>query len=87
MDLPPLTALRLIVLDGIPPVGVHFSGAFRDFVRCCLEISTAARSSSLELLRHPFLLQACDQDALKTLLKAARDERKRLDASLRDLLR
>jgi len=72
MDLPPLTALRLIVVDGIPPLDpVKWSEPFRDFVQCCLWTKTAKRSSSRELLQHPFLKQVAPKSSMrKVILKA-----------------
>jgi p21-activated kinase 1 len=52
MDLPPLTALRLIVVDGIPPLAdPKWSPEFRDFVNLCLTIKVDQRPSASSLLR------------------------------------
>jgi len=80
MDLPPLTALRLIVVDGIPPLSQKFSKQIRDFVSCCLEIKTSLRASTQELLRHPFLMQACPPEGIKNYfekLKKSKNNKKR----------
>jgi len=76
MDLPPLTALRLIVVDGIPPLSQKFSKQIRDFVSCCLEIKTSLRATTQELLRHPFLMQACPPEGIKKLLREAKEVKK-----------
>jgi len=55
LDLPPLTALRLIVLDGIPPLDSKWSSEFREFVGLCLSIDTKSRAPTASLLQHPFL--------------------------------
>jgi serine/threonine protein kinase len=55
LDLPPLTALRLIVLDGIPPLDQKWSPEFREFVGLCLSIDTKSRAATTTLLHHPFL--------------------------------
>jgi len=86
MDLPPLTALRLIVVDGIPPLSEKFSKPLRDFVACCLEIKTAMRASSQELLRHPFLLKACPPEGIKKLIRQAKDIKKQQEEDMADLL-
>jgi len=86
IDLPPLTALRLIVVDGIPPLSDKFSKPLRHFVGCCIEISSALRATSQELLRHPFLLKACPQEEVRNLLKEAKELRKHQQESLSELL-
>jgi len=86
MDLPPLTALRLIVVDGIPPLSEKFSKQLRDFVGCCLEIRTNLRATSQELLRHPFLLKACPNEGVKKLIKEAKELRKQQEEAMAELL-
>jgi len=86
MDLPPLTALRLIVVDGIPTLSEKYSKQLRDFVSCCLEIKASVRASSQELLRHPFLLKACPQEGIKKLLREAKEVKKQQEEAIADLL-
>jgi len=86
IDLPPLTALRLIVLDGIPPLSEKFSKPLRHFVACCLEISSNHRATSQELLRHPFLLKACTQEEVKKLLKEAKEIKKQQEEVMAEIL-
>jgi len=86
MDLPPLTALRLIVVDGIPPLSDKFSKQLRDFVACCLEIKTTLRATTQELLRHPFLLQACPPEGIKKLLREAKEVKKQQEEAMANLL-
>jgi len=86
MDLPPLTALRLIVVDGIPPLSEKFSKQLQDFVACCLEIKTSLRATTQELLRHPFVLKACPPEGIKKLLRQAKEVRKKQEEQMADLL-
>jgi len=86
LDLPPVTALRLIVIDGIPPLPPSCSAQFSDFVNCCLEIKTSLRSTSQELLRHPFLLKACNNDEMKRLLRSAKNAKKAQEEAEGDVL-
>eukprot|EP01126_Amoeba_proteus_P019673 TRINITY_DN2019_c0_g1_i6.p1 TRINITY_DN2019_c0_g1~~TRINITY_DN2019_c0_g1_i6.p1 ORF type:complete len:497 (+),score=114.25 TRINITY_DN2019_c0_g1_i6:172-1491(+) len=72
MDLPPLTALRLIVVDGIPPLVKQVSSEFNTFIDMCLEIGVTARATSQELLRHPFILKACSKDDMKRLIRRSK---------------
>jgi len=69
MDLPPHTALRLIVVDGIPPLARKVSPELEEFLNTCLEIEVVARASSQELLRHPFMLKAGTKDDIKKLIR------------------
>jgi len=57
LDLPPLTALRLIVLDGIPTLPDTCSVFFKNFVGQCLTIESKSRPNSSFLLQHAFLQQ------------------------------
>uniref|UniRef100_A0A6B2LBC7 Protein kinase domain-containing protein n=1 Tax=Arcella intermedia TaxID=1963864 RepID=A0A6B2LBC7_9EUKA len=82
MDLPPLTALRLIVVDGIPPLSPKFSQQLRDFVQACLEIKSSQRASAQELLRHPFLLKSCNLDGVKKLILQAKEIQKQQEDNL-----
>jgi len=52
MDSTPLVALRLIVIDGIPPLAnPKWSDDMRDFVNKCLTIRASERPSASTLLR------------------------------------
>jgi len=82
MDLPPLTALRLIVVDGIPPLPETHSIQFRDFVSSCLEIKASARATSQQLLRHPFLMLACPKEAIKKLLRETKILKKQQEEAM-----
>jgi len=86
LDLPPLTALRLIVIDGIPPLPASYSSQFADFLNCSLEIKASMRCTSQELLRHPFLLKACNSDEMKRLLRSAKNAKKAQEEALGDIL-
>jgi len=86
MDLPPMVALRLIVVDGIPPLPDKFSKNLRDFVGCCLEIKSSERATSQELLRHPFLSKVCKPDVIKKLLKQAKELKKQQEEAMANLL-
>eukprot|EP01130_Rhizamoeba_saxonica_P003353 TRINITY_DN1420_c0_g1_i2.p1 TRINITY_DN1420_c0_g1~~TRINITY_DN1420_c0_g1_i2.p1 ORF type:complete len:298 (+),score=75.61 TRINITY_DN1420_c0_g1_i2:672-1565(+) len=68
MDLQPLTALRLIIIDGIPPISSHWSLEFKSFVDDCLAVKPKKRSSSAELLTHPFLKKPCSAKQIKKVL-------------------
>lgn len=74
MDLNPVMALRLVVIDGIPALtekdGV--SPDLRDFASRCLEQKNTARASSQQLMRHPFLLVSGTCDDMKDLIKRTR---------------
>jgi len=84
MDLPPIVALRMIVVDGIPPLSdTKWSAELRDFVASCLWISVEKRASAHELLQHPFLKKAAPKSSMrKVILKAKQckaESRKALD--------
>jgi len=72
MDLPPHTALRLIVVDGIPPLSHPTSSCLQQFINSCLEIEVHARATALELLRHPFMLKAGKKEDIKELIRQTR---------------
>jgi len=79
LDLPPLTALRLIVLDGIPPLSEEWSGNFREFVRLCLTIDSKSRPNAPTLLQHTFLQQvgAATKTSFRKLLIETRQKSKK----------
>lgn len=77
LDLPPLTALRLIIVDGIPPLHEpdQWSADFKDYLASCLAIATELRFSSRELMMHPFHDRACDKSELKGVIVAAKQHK------------
>lgn len=88
MDLPPLTALRLIVLDGIPPLSeTKWSKEFCDFVNQCLKIKVEQRSSASQLLRHSFLNKACGKHEIARVIKKVRNIKKREGGDVAALLK
>jgi len=79
MDLPPLMALRLIIIDGIPPLSEEsWSEDFKDFLDRSLKIKSEDRSAASELLRHPFILKASNKQKLKKVILKSRAIRKKL---------
>jgi len=87
MDLPPTVALRIIVVDGIPPLPDKFSKPLRDFVGCCIEIKSPERATSQELLRHPFLSKVSPPDAIKKLLIQVKElKQEQEEAAMANLL-
>jgi len=83
MDLPPLAALRLIVVDGIPPLyDSKWSPEFRDFVNSCLKIKVAERPTSSQLLRHPFISKACGKEEIKKVIKKVRIAKQKEEEAL-----
>jgi len=86
MDLPPLIALRLIVVDGIPTLPNTYTPLFRDFIESCLQINSKMRAISQELLRHPFLLKACPKDDIKKLIRQAKDLKLQAEQAMENIL-
>lgn len=77
MDLPPLTALRLIVVDGIPPLNdAKWSQDLRDFVSACLTVKVDRRPSASDLLRHPFISRTAQKEEISGLIKVVRQLKK-----------
>jgi len=74
MDYPPLRALFLITTKGIPAVKDQhkWSRNFHDFFAKCLDVNVQTRPEANELLKHPFLLNACEADGFKPVIAAAR---------------
>jgi len=82
LDLPPLTALRLIVVDGIPPLsGNHRSEHFRHFVKLMLSIKTSKRASTTELLEHPFLFHKAPKSEIREVILLAKQYKAQQEAS------
>jgi len=75
MEYPPLRALFLITTKGIPPVKDQnkWSRDFHDFFAKCLDVNVQTRPEASELLKHPFMLRACESDGFKPIITAARD--------------
>lgn len=55
---PTFRLLFLIVREPPPQLEGHFSEVFRDFVTQCLQKAPEDRPSAIDLLMHPFVLQA-----------------------------
>jgi hypothetical protein len=73
LDLPPLTAIRMIIVDGIPKLTEnHWSYRYINFISCCLVINSENRSSSADLLRHPFIVNCGSKGKFKKTLAKAR---------------
>lgn len=74
LDLPPLTALRLIIIDGIPPLRnpEKWSNEFKNYIDRCLQISSIKRATSAELVKHPFHAKAADKSELRGVIMAAK---------------
>jgi len=74
LDLPPLTALRLIIIDGIPPLRnpEKWSPEFKDYIDRCLQISSVKRATSAELMQHPFHKKAGDKSELRSVILTAK---------------
>jgi hypothetical protein len=88
MDLPPLTALRLIVVDGIPPLpSAKWSPEMRDFVNQCLMIKVEQRGSASNLLRHDFLRKACPKEEIGRVIKKVRNLKKKEEGDIATLLK
>jgi FtsZ-binding cell division protein ZapB len=88
MDLPPLTALRLIVVDGIPPLtAAKWSPEMRDFVNQCLMIKVEQRGSASNLLRHDFLRKACAKEEIGRVIKKVRNLKKKEEGDIATLLK
>jgi len=87
MDHPPLTALRLILIDGIPALDDSFwSELFIDFVDSCLQIVPDKRLSCTELINHQFMKSACDKAQIKKVIRKAKGEKRKEKESLGALL-
>eukprot|EP01126_Amoeba_proteus_P033920 TRINITY_DN3352_c0_g1_i18.p1 TRINITY_DN3352_c0_g1~~TRINITY_DN3352_c0_g1_i18.p1 ORF type:complete len:497 (-),score=94.24 TRINITY_DN3352_c0_g1_i18:417-1907(-) len=83
LDLPPLTALRLIVVDGIPPLsGSHWSEHFKYFVKRMLTIKTSKRATTTELLEHAFLNKRAPKSQIRDCILLARQCKAQREASL-----
>lgn len=88
MDLPPLTALRLIVVDGIPPLpSAKWSPELTDFVNQCLMIKVEQRGSASNLLRHDFLRKACAKEEIGRVIKKVRNLKKKEEGDIATLLK
>jgi len=74
MEYPPLKALFHITTKGIPPLKNKnkWSSQLHDFMAKCLCVDVASRPDAVEMLKHPFLLKACEQSDFKAVIAAAR---------------
>eukprot|EP01129_Flabellula_baltica_P015118 TRINITY_DN748_c0_g1_i1.p1 TRINITY_DN748_c0_g1~~TRINITY_DN748_c0_g1_i1.p1 ORF type:complete len:407 (-),score=71.16 TRINITY_DN748_c0_g1_i1:253-1473(-) len=79
---PPVVALRIIIIDGIPSLKDKISEEFQHFLDCCLTIKPQERSSAVDLLRHPFLLTASEKDELKSSVAKCRFIKRQIIESL-----
>ncbi len=63
---PPLRALLLIVTREPPTVAnpTNWSKDFLDFISQCLQSNSTKRASAEVLLKHPFIIRACEKDQL-----------------------
>ncbi|OHT17119.1 STE family protein kinase [Tritrichomonas foetus] len=73
VEVPPMRALFLIVSQGIPEISNKEarSPQFLDFLEKCLNPDVKLRAKVDELLQHPFMELACDQQFIPPLLKLA----------------
>lgn len=71
LDLPPLRALYLIATQPPPTLKdpEKWSPVFSDFLARCLEKNPKKRAYCSELLKHPFIQEACGPAFLSDLLK------------------
>eukprot|EP01129_Flabellula_baltica_P013011 TRINITY_DN5975_c0_g1_i2.p1 TRINITY_DN5975_c0_g1~~TRINITY_DN5975_c0_g1_i2.p1 ORF type:complete len:316 (-),score=65.57 TRINITY_DN5975_c0_g1_i2:5-952(-) len=80
MDLAPLTALRSIIIDGIPPLYEDtWTQDFVDFIDVSLQINPEKRASADDLLMSPFLKNTATQSSFKKLVLQARTIKKNLE--------
>jgi len=75
MEYPPLRALFLITTKGIPPLKEQskWSRDLHDFMNRCLDTNVQTRPDANELLKHPFLLRACEASGFKPVIAAAKN--------------
>jgi len=79
MDLPPLMALRLIIIDGIPPLTDNtWSDEFKDFIDRSLKIKSKERAAATDLLRHPFIMKASNKQKMKKVILKAKNLRNKI---------
>ena len=71
-----MRALFLIVSKGRPPYKDEgaMSDNIKDFIAQCTKMSAADRPNADELLKHPFLQDACDASELCPLIEKAKAE-------------
>jgi len=74
MEFPPLRALFLITTKGIPPLkdSYKWSREMNDFFGRCLDVNVNTRPEAAELLKHPFLRNACEPSGFKPIIDATR---------------
>lgn len=73
MDLPSAKALFLIITKGLPPLNhpQRYTDDLKDFLNCCVHRDPDMRSSTIELLQHPFLLRACSAKEFAGIIRMA----------------
>ena len=71
MNEQPLRALLLITTNGCPKLqsSNNWSPHFQDFINQCCRVDEQKRSTASELLKHPFILQACDKKQCAEIFK------------------
>jgi len=77
LDFPPTKALLYITTRGVPRVREkkRFSPEFHSFLNDCLEMDPEYRSTSTQLLQHPWLKYACKTDEMLPLIEESRKRR------------
>ncbi|TRY75265.1 hypothetical protein TCAL_08306 [Tigriopus californicus] len=72
----PLRALFLIASHGRPEIAgwSKMSPDFQNFLDCCLQVNVEDRSSSQDLLSHPFFQKTLELKTLVPLIRAAKRE-------------
>eukprot|EP01121_Diplochlamys_sp_Union-15-3_P008084 TRINITY_DN2117_c0_g1_i1.p1 TRINITY_DN2117_c0_g1~~TRINITY_DN2117_c0_g1_i1.p1 ORF type:complete len:265 (-),score=35.91 TRINITY_DN2117_c0_g1_i1:9-803(-) len=68
-DKKPMEAMRLIVVQGIPPPKSNCSSNFIQFLRTCLQKDPNQRPSSSKLMQHPFFKSRCTPEEFVNLLR------------------
>lgn len=73
LELPPLRALFLIATQGTPSLKSPemWSDQFKSFLAAALDVDTTKRASADDLLKHPFITQACPLVDLIPLIEQA----------------
>jgi len=77
LNLPPTKALLYITTRDLPPVKntSTWSPEFHDFLKRCLQREVAARATSEELLKHPWLKLACSPQEILPAIDEAKKHR------------
>lgn len=84
LDMPPIRALFVISTE--PPPSLtrpeDWSDVFKDFLDKCLRKDPSERTTSKELLKHPFISKACSNDFLIGMLRTVREETKHEESEI-----